>query len=144
MNTLSRAITSRFFTHPQDYIAFRKHWSALINSERKHELTATHHLLYQASCGKDWRKAFTPPSNQRKLANGAFTGWILWRALYQIHWTRDEAALLTPFDDLITPEILQQIRVLLPKPHYAYRPDQFADRQWPFEAYLANEAMLVH
>src|SRR5512139_2672789 len=140
MNTLSRAITSHFFTNPQDYMAFRQHWSALLNSDRKHELTAAHHLLYLALCGKDWRKAFTPASNRRKLENGAYAGWALWRALDQIHWTRDEAALLAPFDGLITTEMLQQIRALLPKPNaYAYRPEQFADRRWPFEAYLAIE-----
>lgn len=145
MNTLSRTITSRFFISPQDYLAFRRHWSALLNSDRKHELTAAHHLLYLAVCGKDWRKAFTLASNQRKLENGAYAGWALWRALYQIHWTREEVALLEPFDSLITPEMLRQIQGLLPKPNaYAYRPDQFADRSWPFEAYLAPEIAPAH
>ncbi|CAG0935113.1 hypothetical protein TFLX_03941 [Thermoflexales bacterium] len=143
MNTLSRAITSRFFTNPQDYSAFRKQWSTLLNSDRKHDLTATHHLLYLALCGKDWRKAFTLARNRRKLENGAYAGWALWRALSQIHWTRDEAALLGPFEGLLTPEMLQQIRTWLPKPNaYVYRPEQFADRQWPFEAYLVVEATL--
>ena len=145
MNTLSRAITSRFFTTPQDYAAFRRHWSTLLNSDRRHELTAAHHLLYLALCGKDWRKAFTLASNRRKLENGAYSGWALWRALDRIHWTRDEAALLALFDGLITPEMLQQVRALLPKPNiYAYRPEQFADRQWPFEAYLAPEIAPTH
>ena len=145
MNTLSQAITSRFFTNPQDYMAFRKHWSTLLNSDHKHELTAAHHLLYLALCGKDWRKAFTPASNRRKLENGAYAGWALWRALDQIHWTRDAAALLAPFDGLITAEMVQQIRARLPKPNaYVYRPEQFADRQWPFEAYLATEVTPAH
>jgi len=84
MNTLSRAITARFFPNPDSYNALRKHWSSLINSERKHELTAAHHLLYIAMIGKDWRKAFTPPTNQRKLDNGAFLGWGMLRALATI------------------------------------------------------------
>jgi hypothetical protein len=72
MNTLSRAITARFFPQPDSYNALRKKWSDLINSERRHELTSAHHLLYLALIGKDWRKAFTTISNQRKLDNGAF------------------------------------------------------------------------
>lgn len=143
MNTLSRATTSRFFTNLQDYSAFRQQWSTLVNSDRKHELTAAHHLLYLALCGKDWRKAFTLARNRRKLENGAYAGWALWRALDQIHWTRDAAAWLAPFDGLITPEMLQQIRAWLPKPNpSAYQPTQFSDRQWPFEAYLVTEATL--
>ncbi len=140
MNTLSRTITSRFFTDSQSYLAFRQHWSMLINSDRKHELTAAHHLLYLAACGKDWRKAFTLASNRRKLENGAYAGWALWRALGQIHWPHDDFLLLAPFDGLLTPEMLQQIRTLLPKPNaYAYRSEQFANRQWPFDAYQVPE-----
>jgi hypothetical protein len=145
MNTLSRTITSRFFTDAQNYTALRRQWSALINSDRKHELTATHHLLYLATCGKDWRKAFTPASNHRKLANGAYVGWVLWRALSEIHWSRDTTELLAPFAGTITPEMFQQIRTLLPRLNaYAYRPEQFADRQWPFDAYQVPEAMTAH
>lgn len=140
MNTLSRTITSRFFSDSQNYIALRRQWSTLINSERKHELTAAHHLLYLAACGKDWRKAFTLASNRRKLENGAYAGWALWRALGQIHWSRDASELLAPFAGTITLEMFQQIRALLPNPNaYAYRAEQFADRQWPFEAYQAPE-----
>src|SRR5512147_701884 len=117
MNTLSRAITPRFFTNSQDYLAFRKHWSTLLNSDHKHELTAAHHLLYLAACGKDWRKAFTLASNRRKLENGAYVGWALWRALSEIHWSRDATTLLAPFAGTIMPEMLQQIRVLLPNPN---------------------------
>jgi len=60
MNTLSWAITARFFPNPESYNALRKHWSDLINSERRYELTAAHYLLYISLMGKDWRKAFTP------------------------------------------------------------------------------------
>ncbi len=144
MNTLSRTITSRFFTDSQGYLALRKQWSALINSNRKHELTATHHLLYLAACGKDWRKAFTLASNRRKLENGAYAGWALWRALGQIHWSRDTTELLAPFAGTITPEMFQQIRALLPKFNaYAYQLDQFVDRQWPFDAYQVPEPIVV-
>ncbi len=63
MNTLSRAMTARFFPTVNDYDALRRHWSALVNSPRKHELKAEHHLLYLVLCGKDWRAAFTPITN---------------------------------------------------------------------------------
>jgi hypothetical protein len=140
MNTLSRTITSRFFSTAQDYLAFRRQWSTLLNSERKHELTAAHHLLYLALCGKDWRKAFTLARNPRKLANGAYAGWALWRALEKIHYPYYEQDLLAPFAGLITPSLLQQLRELLPQaqPHL-YQPDQFIDRHWPFAAYLTAE-----
>ena len=140
MNTLSRTITSRFFSTAQDYLAFRRQWSTLLNSERKHELTAAHHLLYLALCGKDWRKAFTLARNPRKLANGAYAGWALWRALEEIHYPFYEQDLRAPFAGLITPLMLQQLRELLPQaqPHL-YQSDQFADRYWPFAAYLTAE-----
>ncbi len=145
MNTLSRTITSRFFIDPQNYAALRRQWSALINSDRKHELTAAHHLLYLAACGKDWRKAFTLASNRRKLENGAYAGWALWRALSQIHWSCDATELLAPFAGTLTPEMFQQLRALLPNPNaYAYRPEQFANRQWPFEAYQVPEPITAH
>jgi hypothetical protein len=145
MNTLSRTITPRFFIDSQNYTALRRQWSALINSDRKHELTAAHHLLYLAACGKDWRKAFTLASNRRKLENGAYVGWAVWRALSYIHWSRDTTELLAPFAGTITPEIFQQIRAFLPRLNaYAYRPEQFADRQWPFDAYLAPEPIATH
>lgn len=136
MNTLSRALTARLFPNAEAYLAPRRQWSKLINSDRKHALTAKHHLLYLAACGKDWRKAFTPATNRRKLDNGAYAGWILWRALDQLHWSRDEVALLAPFEGTITAEMLQQLRTWLPRPNpFAYRPEQFAAHRFPFEAY---------
>jgi len=145
MNTLSRAFTARLFPNAESYLAFRRRWRALINSDRRHELTATHHLLYLAACGKDWRKAFTLATNHRKLDNGAYEGWMLWRALDQIHWSRDETALLALFEGTITPEMLQQIKAWLPTPNvYAYRPDQFANRQYPFDAYAVQIESPAH
>jgi hypothetical protein len=145
MNTLSRALTARLFPNAEAYRALRRQWSTLINSDRQHDLTATHHLLYLAACGKDWRKAFTPATNRRKLDNGAYAGWILWRALDQLHWSRDETALLAPFEGTITAEMLRQIKTLLPKPNlYAYRSEQFVDRQFPFEAYIVPVETLAN
>ncbi len=136
MNTLSRAITARFFPNPDSYNAFRKHWSALINSERKHELSAAHHLLYLALIGKDWRKAFTPPTNQRKLDNGAFLGWKMFQALYRIRIRYKEEELLAPFGGLITPQMLNELRNFLPwVTGYGYKPSDFANGSFPFDAY---------
>ena len=141
MNTLSRAITTQFFNNADAYTALRKHWSALMNSDRKHELAASHHILYLSLMGKDWRKGFTPPTNRRKLENGAFWGWKLFRALGQLHSRASEEWLLAPFDGLVTSQMLQQVRGLLPRLNpYAYRPEQFAGGNLPFDAYQAPEA----
>lgn len=137
MNTLSRAITARFFPHPDSYNALRQGWSDLINSDRKHELSAVHHLLYLALMGKDWRKAFTPPTNQRKLDNGAFWSWGLFRAVETIHRKYKEEELLSPFAGLIIPEMLNELRRLLPMPNpYSYKQVDFANGAFPFDAYV--------
>ena len=141
MNTLSRAITARFFPNPDSYNALRKHWSDLINSEHKHELTAAHHLLYLALIGKDWRKAFTPITNRRKLDSGAFWGWGMFHALFILHSKFSEQDLLAPFDDLVTPQMLQDLRSFLPLIYASeFRSDEFMNRQFPFEAYK-NQAI---
>jgi len=143
MNTLSRAVTAQIFPTPDSYNALRRHWSSLINSERKHTLSAAHHLLYLALLGRDWRKAYTCASNPRKLANGAFAGWALFRALATLHSNLCQAELLAPFDGLVTPAMLQMLRGLLPSPRIAYtlRLEQFAGGAFPFDAYVAPETI---
>ncbi len=42
MNTLPRAITAQIFDSTESYAALRRHWSALINSDRKRELSVAH------------------------------------------------------------------------------------------------------
>jgi len=140
MNTLSRAITAQFFPNADSYNALRKLWSDLTNSEREHELTATHHLLYLALMGKDWRKAFTPPTNQRKLDNGAFLGWRMFRALQTIHLKFREDELLAPFEGSITSQMIASLRDLLPAGNpYSYRAEQFVCGTFPFNAYSEKE-----
>ena len=140
MHTLSRAITARILNDTHNYIALRHQWRTLVNSERKHELSAAHHVLYLMLIGKDWRKAFTPPTNRRKLENGAFQGWILFRALNQLQMKTCEAELLAPFDGVVTSEMLQALRGLMPRlSPYRYRPEQFANGAFPFEAYVLPE-----
>jgi hypothetical protein len=140
MNTLSRAITARFFPDSSSYNALRKHWSDLIRSERRHELKAAHHLLYLAVMGRDWRKGFTPPTNQRKLANGAFQGWNMFRALNSLHFKFNEDELLQPFEGLITPAMLGELRKHLPNASaYSFKPTEFTNTTFPFDAYLEHQ-----
>ncbi len=138
MNTLSKEQTARWFASAEDYRRLRLHWRGLMNSPRRHELGPHHHLLYLALLGKDWRKAFTLCSNPKKLANGGFAGWAMWRATDIIQWSRwaeRAPTMLQPFDGLITVEMLQAIAALLPQhSSYKFKPTDFADG-YPFEAY---------
>jgi hypothetical protein len=144
MNTLSRALTARFFPSPDLYNALRKKWSDLINSEHRHELSAAHHLLYLALMGKDWRKAFTPLTNQRKLDNGAFWSWQMFGALHAIHSKYKEDDLVLQFDGLITPQMLEELRILLPVTSaYAHKPSDFANRTFPFDAYSEKKNEII-
>jgi hypothetical protein len=144
MNTLPRAITAQIFTGTESYVALRRHWSALMRSELRRELSAAHHLLYLALIGKDWRKSFTPISNRRKLDNGAFAGWPLFRALMLLRSPCYEAWLLAPFEGLVTPAMLQTVRGLVARRSaYACRLEDFAAGSFPFDAYDVPEALLA-
>lgn len=137
MNTLSRAITARFFTNPGEYCALRQHWSGLVNSARRHELTAAHHVLYLALLGKDWRKAFTPVANLRKLAGGAFTGWPIFSTFRKLQSEFHNEQLLAPFDGLVTVEMLHALRRYLPTPQpWDYKPEAYTSDSFPLDAYV--------
>ena len=136
MNTLPRAITAQVLTDPNLYQRIRQHWSEFVRSPRKHELRAAHYLLYSALLGRDWRKGFTCITNQRKLDNGAFPGWALFRSVAVLHMPSHEEFLLAPFGGLVTPLMLQNLRELIPvQQSYMYRPEQFSGGSFPFEAY---------
>lgn len=136
MNTLPRAITAQVLADPTLYHNLRRHWSELMRSPRKYELKVSHHLLYLALMGKDWRKSFTRATNQRKLDNGAFQGWILFRAMATLHMPSQETDFLIPFDGLVTPAVLQHVRRLISiQLPYKFKPDQFEPESFPFEAY---------
>ena len=138
MKTLSRAITAQIFADTETYNALRQQWRTLLDSNRRHELSAAHHLLYLTLLGKDWRKGFTPLTNQRKLDNGAFYQWGLFRAMALFHSEQHEAWLLAPFDGLVTPEMLRAIRKLVPKVSpYTYPLTEFVSGRLLFEAYEA-------
>ena len=145
MNTLSRAETAHFYADPAGYDALRQHWSALVNSERKHELTAAHHVLYLALLGKDWRKAFTPITNSRKLANGAFEGWALFRAFVRLHASLYEEDLLAPFDGLVTRQTLQAVKSYLPTPKpWDYESGAYQLGSFPLNAYIQPVESTLH
>jgi hypothetical protein len=143
MNTLSKSITTNILNDPEAYSALRKRWSELVNSDRKHELSAAHHLLYLALCGKDWRKAFTPVTNNCKLENGAYWNWGLFHAMRIFHSRLHEGCLTEPFDGTVTPQILNQIRQIVPnaQPH-KYHQDYFRSGTFPFDAYNVPETMI--
>ena len=144
MNTLSRATTAHIFGHPQSYIRLQAHWSQLMSSERRHELSASHHLLYLALMGKDWRKAFTPPSNPTKLANGAMHDWKLLPAIATIHSDFLQDDLLAPFEGYVTPEMVQTLRQLLPKFWTrAIDPEMYQNGAFPVDAYRDVELSAV-
>ena len=112
VNTLPREITRRFFAEEDGFQRLQAHWRALVNSPARHELTAAHFLLYQALRGKDWRRAFGPVSNARKLANGYVWGRDVALRVLPSSWRRDR--LLAPFAGLVTSEAVDQLVALLP------------------------------
>ena len=136
MNTLNRAITARFFKIPHGYSLLQRLWSYMVNSAYKHELTAAHHVLYLTLMGKDWRKAFTPITNKRKLANGAFYNWGLFHALRSLHAQGQEQFLLAPFADFVSDDALHLVRslVTLPNP-YRLGVELSSGQAFSFDAY---------
>jgi hypothetical protein len=144
MNTLPRAITAQILTDSDTYERIRQQWRKLMCSPRKHELKAAHHLLYLSLLGKDWRKGFTCPTNQRKLDNGAFSGWMLFRAIWALHMESREEELLAPFEGIVTPMMLQRLRELIPvQSAYRYRVEQFTAEGFPFEAYTVRSPVSI-
>ncbi len=142
MNTLPRAITALVFSNSTSYDHLRRHWSGLIRSPRKHELRAMHHLLYLALLGKDWRRGFGQITSRRKLANGAFFNWGMFRALAALHSPSREGELLAPFDGLVTAGMLEQIRQMVPYQSAAScRLDQFTAAGFPFDAFTVPAAV---
>jgi hypothetical protein len=136
MNTLSKYYTANFFASQDEFVALRKHWSALVNSDRKHELKAVHHLLYLVLTGKDWRKAFSFPTNKNKLNNGYIPE--VYNALDLLSSTYSSASVLRPFDGLVTPEMLDEVRKVIS--HAAYtRPLWDAEGNFRCDAYANTE-----
>jgi hypothetical protein len=145
MNTLSRAITARIFADPAQYNRLRQHWSSLIRSPRKRSLTGGHHLLYLALIGKDWRRAFTPMTSRRKLANGNFYGWKFFNAIAMLHVSACKDDLLAPFDGLVTEDMLYKIRqmVIYQNRHFC-NAGMFTAGTFPMDAYQPLPEIETH
>ena len=61
MNTLHQTTWQSNFGSKQHYIDFKKKWSEIVNSDKKHTLTSSDFVLYALLRGRDWRKGFTLP-----------------------------------------------------------------------------------
>jgi hypothetical protein len=140
VNTLSKAITNRWFTSPEAFATIERAWKAYVNSSEGKTLSSAHFLLYAALRGKDWRKGFVhedklvAPHAQEQVGE---SGWRPNVALRQIHqnatiytWLprgkadADKPAdyhgayrtttLLGPFGGSVTAEMLEAVREVLP------------------------------
>jgi hypothetical protein len=66
---------------------------------------------------------------------------MMFRALRLLHSRFAEDLLLAPFDGLVTPAMLDNLRKVIPKVNpYSYCIEQFAAGSFPFEAYTSPEA----
>jgi hypothetical protein len=120
------------FTDKEHYLKFREIWKQAMNSEDKHKLTATHHLLYAMLRNKDWRKCFTPVTRQSKLDNGRTVNDTLYSTFISLsqylhiaqmladkkntadYNKRIFATFLEPFKDTITLEMLAKLKTFIP------------------------------
>lgn len=103
MNTLSKKITPIFFKEENKtscYNEVRELWLTLQKNDEI-QLTLAHHILYAILRGKDWRKCFTPITNEVKLANGAAPDYAFTQAFYRLNSRLD---VFNDFASLIEPE----------------------------------------
>lgn len=118
MDTLPLSVWQKHFKDKDHYTDLRRRWSWLCsNSPDRPSLGPEHYLVYLALRGRDWRRAFTPITNQTKLNNGGLWDWGLWRAAVAVHSKYSQEVLLSVFDGLVTVEMLDQIRSMLPVPY---------------------------
>lgn len=143
MNKLSKSITCKFFSDSASYEALCNRWAEVFNSDEKHQLRASHFLLYAVLRGKDWRKAFSTPSNPNKLNN--LNDFALGQALYEVSSTYYEPSLLAPFGGLVTKEMMAEVRKLL-RPVFALSITEIVgpDGQYRIDAYPTVESEVAH
>lgn len=134
MNKLNKNITLSLLGEG-GYEALRARWSELCNSDDRKKLNRTHHLLYVALMGRDWRKGFCkrdengnymlPITNANKLANGGDMNWGWSRARRGLSTTHKQEVsdILEPFVGLVTTEMICSIREMLPQPNMWNVPD---------------------
>ena len=122
MRTLSKAITSQFYTTTDGYDQLTKRWSELIAS--KHELDSVHYLLYQIFRGKDWTKSISTNNivltNKNKLSSGGAYNTAIYKDLITLRNSYSRINyLMAPFEGIIKPETLKLIQKLIPTSCYS-------------------------
>lgn len=101
MNTLSKKITPIFFKEDirhNCYNEVKKHWLTL---QKSHELTLSHYIVYAILRGKDWRKCFTPVTNEIKIINGMAPTASLRQAMFDLKYKLN---VFNDFKPLVNPE----------------------------------------
>lgn len=144
MKTLGKSITRHFFVNPETgWDDLKARWKEMQTffadpmveanaSEEAPPNRAALNLIYMAVRGRDYRKAFTPITNEKKLANGAAADWG-YRKAY--------ACMCNPnlwkfFDGILTDTAMDAIRGVIPKPAAPWSPNPFALPEYdprPFE-----------
>ena len=119
MNTLSKNITKTFFKSDEGYNQMIARWKELHKENPKSKIEPKYFMLYAILRGKDWRKGFTPCTNQIKLDNGYKPNLRAEEALSAIRSTKydyiaDQFIENSGFNDIIDCDTLEKIRELLP------------------------------
>src|SRR5689334_5599592 len=112
----SKRVQTHTLEEKAQYHALRHRWAELVHSDLRHELKAQHFLLYAALLNRDWRRGFSPVRRASKLANGFPPYGAALSALYAVYSLYLEPALIEPFGDLVTVEMVKALRARLPKP----------------------------
>lgn len=101
MNTLSKKITPLFFKEDirhDCYSEAKKHWLKL---QYSHKLTLAHYIVYAVLRGKDWRKCFTPVTNEIKIINGTSPNASLRQAKFDLKY---KLSVFNDFEPLVSAE----------------------------------------
>lgn len=112
MNKLPKEIWWSFFQDKDHYMRLRKAWAG-----QQHGLCQDPRwqLLYQILRGKDWRRAFTAPTNPGKIQNWSHAGGLP-RAIEglrtRMKFDKEDT---TWFDGTVTKPMLERALALLPK-----------------------------
>lgn len=120
MKTLGKKITQRFFLVEDGFSLMRKRWSELVNTG--HKPSSTELLLYMILRGRDYRKAFSPVTNETKLFNGQNPNQGLNSAMGRLrHKKTLEEMVKTLFDGIVSPEVVTDtVRFLTPSKDEPY------------------------
>jgi hypothetical protein len=121
MNTLGKTITQQFFNSPDGYALIQEHWARQI--KEGYQPTTYDLLSYAILRGKDYRKGFTPITNQVKLDNGQEPLTALYKAAMQIKWKGFSpifASFLSPEANKIVLNYLPVITYNMSAVHSAY------------------------